>query len=214
MANFESEYLTWLNKHKSDATGERLRRLIKGHSYGEKLLLQQAWWPAVGNLDNLHPEYEFIDSEGNYYYMDFGYLRLPKSTCLEADSFGSHARDIDRDTFTRGLDRQNEILLSDWNIIRFSIDKLKEDPKSCQQKIEQMLNVWYGETNGQLQLTLYQREIVRLATYSVSITPTIVSLHLGKGERFARSKLHELVEKGILEIVSGDTRIRRYRLKR
>jgi hypothetical protein len=215
MAGFEAEYVKWLSMHKANASGERLRRLVKGHGFGEKLLLQQCLWPVLGSLDDLHPEYEFIDSEGNYYYMDYAYLRRPKPTCLEADGFSTHARDADRDTFSRGLDRQNEIVLSDWNILRFSIDKLKEDPKSCQRKVEKMLIEWYGETPGQLvTLSLYQREIVRLCTASATaITPAMVSACLGKSDRFVRDQLHLLMKMGVLEPSTGEQRIRSYRLR-
>lgn len=215
MADFETEYLIWLNKHKAAARGERLRRLDKRHGFGEKLLLKNGLWPVLGSLDDLHPEYEFIDSEGNYYYMDNAFVRFPMPTCLEADSFSAHARDADRDTFSRGLDRQNEIVLSNWHILRFSIDKLKEDPVACQRQVERMLMVWYGEARGHLStLSIYQREIVRLCmATSGPVTPVLVSLCLGKGERFARTTLHELVELGILEVVAGDQRKRSYRLR-
>jgi hypothetical protein len=181
MANFEEEYHIWLNKQKASATGERLRRLEKRHGFGEKLLLQECIWPVLGSFDYLHAEYEFIDSEGNYFYMDYAYTREPKPTTLEADSFSVHARDADRDSFSRGLNRQNEMMLSGWNILRFSIDKLKEDPKSCQRTLERMMIEWYRENRGQLStLTMYQREIVRLCTASAGpVTPAMVSEHLG-----------------------------------
>jgi hypothetical protein len=216
LKNFETEYRNWLNKHIAQSSGERLRRLKKRHGFGEKYLLEQAWWPIVGNLDNLYPEYEFIDSDGNYYYMDFGYIRSPKPTCLESDSFSSHARDADRETFSHGLNRQNEIVLADWNILRFSIDKLKEDPKPCQNQIRKMLEQWYGEDSANmLGLCLYKREIIRLATRSeIPITPAIASTCLGKSERFTREKLHQLVQAGILEEATGNKRIRSYRLKK
>lgn len=125
---FETEYNAWLAKHINESRGERLRRLKYRHGFGEKLLLQQAWWPVVESLEFLYPEYEMIDPGGKHYYLDFAYIRLPKPTCIESDSFGSHARDADRDSFSRGLDRQNEVGLANWHILRFSIDKLKENP--------------------------------------------------------------------------------------
>lgn len=215
MRSFESAYSDWMNMHLSKRRGERLRRLKDGHGFGEKLLLQQAWWPAVGNFELLHPEYEFIGSDGNYYFMDFGYERLPKPSGVEVDSFSVHARDVDRDTFSRGLVRQNEIVLSGWNMLRFSIDKLKEDPLHCQRTIVRMLEHWYGEDNrALLDLPLYQREIVRLAMRStVPVTPEMASLILGKGLKLTRSQLHELVERGWLENVGGDARIRSYSLR-
>ncbi|TVY03215.1 DNA-binding response regulator [Cohnella terricola] len=214
MNKFESEYRDWLNQHIAHSTGERLRRLKHRHGFGEKCLLEHAWWPVVGNLDDLHPEYEIIDANGNHYFLDFGYLRLPRPTCLESDDFGSHARDADRYNFSRGLDRQNEIGLAGWNILRFSIDKLKENPLGCQQHVRRMLESWYGEESSLMQgLSIYQREIVRLAARStVPFTVAMACDCLGKNAKFARKQLHSLVEKGILEALSGEQRITRYAL--
>jgi len=214
MSTFETAYRSWLNKHIAQSTGERLRRLKERHGFGEKLFLEIAWWPVMQSLDDLFPEYEFIDSDGNYYYLDIAYIRPPTPTCFEADSFSSHARDADRGTFSRGLHRQNEIVLTDWNILRFSIDKLKEDPLACQKHIRTMLDVWYGEDSFRVQqLTIYQREIVRLATRSsVPITIAMVCNCLGKSKTFVRVQISELVEKRFIEPASGDKRIRSYKL--
>lgn len=194
-----------------------MRRLVKKHGYGEKLLLQQAWWPAVGNLDHLVPEYEFIGFDGKHYYMDYAYLQLPKPTAIEADSYGSHARDIDREEFSRGLDRQNEFVLTDWHILRFSTDKLKENPTACQQTIKRMMVAWYGREDSIMAgLNIYQREILRIALRSpVPFTHEEIRLALGKRETFTRTQLHDLVVKEILEpAYDGERqRIHRYRLK-
>ncbi|MFD0673702.1 hypothetical protein [Cohnella sp. GCM10027633] len=207
----------WFEKHKSEAKGERLRRLVKKLGYGEKLLLQQAWWPAVGNLDHLVPEFEFIGFDGKHYFMDYAYLQLPKPTAMEADSYGSHARDIDREEFSRGLDRQNEIVLTNWNILRFSTDKLKENPTACQQTIKRMFVSWYGgEDEMMAGLNIYQREIVRIALRSpVPFAQEDIRLALGKGETFTRAQLQELIVNEILEpAYDGERqRIHRYRLK-
>ncbi len=136
---------------------------------------------------------------------------------MESDSFSSHARDADRGTFSRGLDRQNEIVFDDWHILRFSIDKLKEDPLACQKNIRRMLEYWYGEDNVSLKaLSIYQREIMRLATRSATpITVAMVCRCLEKKRTFVRNQLCELVEKGLLEPASGGAaRVRSYRLKK
>ncbi|WP_135551200.1 hypothetical protein [Paenibacillus cymbidii] len=144
MSIFEDTYRSWLQKHITTSRGERLRRLKERHGFGEKCLLQHGWWPVVGSLADLHPEYPFVTPNGNHISMDIAYLRAPKPTCLEADDFGSHARDADRGSFSRGLDRQNEIVLAGWNILRFSLDKLKGKPLECQNHIRRMLLEWYG----------------------------------------------------------------------
>lgn len=214
MSKFESAYEAWMENHRATAKGERLRRLIKGHGYGEKLLLQQGWWPVFGNFDHLVPEFEFVDDEGNFYYMDLGFVREPMPTCLESDSFGIHARDADRDSFARGLERQNAIVLADWHILRFSIDKLKEDPGYCQRILRKMMVNWYGEEDRRLVgLTVYEREIVRLTARSIRpITVADVCAWLEKSDRYSRNILYQLVGKGMLVPASGSARVRSYRL--
>jgi len=212
--HFESEYRAWQERHIGESRGERLRRIKERHGFGEKAFLEHTWWPVVGSLNDLHPEYEFIDARGKYCYLDYAYIRDPGPTCIECDGFGTHARDIDRYSFTRGLDRQNEIVLAGWNILRFSVDKLKEDPVDCQSFVRRMMEEWYGqERPGLLELPLYQREIVRLAARSANpVTVEMACDCLGKKEKFVRGEIRKLMEKRILEGVSGTKRICAYRL--
>jgi len=211
---FEEDYRSWLDRHIALSQGERRRRIRHRHGFGEKLFLEHVWWPAVGHLDDLHPEYEFVDAEGNYGYMDYGYIRLPRPACIEIDGFGSHARDVDRNSFSRNLDRQNEIVLGNWNILRFSIDKLKENPFACQKHIRRMLDQWYGEDKSSLlALPLYQREIIRLASRSAApITVAMACECLGKQKTFVYGQLDALVEKGWLVPATGSKRVRSYKL--
>lgn len=217
MLGFEKAYAAWLEHHRANASGERLRRLTKKHGYGEKLLLQQAWWPAVGSFEHLRPEYEFIDSEGKYYYFDFAYLAQPRPTALESDGFGTHARDLDRDQFSWNLDRQNEMVLAEWNVLRFSHDKLKTAPLACQQKIRRLFSVYYEAIGLQrISLNLYQRELIRyLRQTGASFSMQEACAVLGKGETFTRTQLRLLLELGVLESAIGGERerVHYYRLK-
>ncbi|SDO00372.1 hypothetical protein SAMN04487897_10740 [Paenibacillus sp. yr247] len=58
---FEKAHQAFLERHLHLRTGERKGRLLRGHNYAEKLLLQNVWWPLFGSLDQLHPEYEIYD---------------------------------------------------------------------------------------------------------------------------------------------------------
>lgn len=214
LSNFEKAYSIWMEKHKAAASGERLRRLVKRYGYGEKLMLEQACWPVWGTLDFLHPEYEFIGSDGEQYFIDTAYIRGPGPTALEADSYRFHARELDRDQFSRGLDRQNEIVLADWNILRFSIDKLKENPLACQNTIRRMLVCWYGDEESYMRgLNIYQRELVRAVIRSAEpISIEEACQLLGKKDRSTRSALRSLVDMNLFESASGNERIHRYQL--
>lgn len=214
MSNFEKAYTAWLEKHKAAASGERLRRLVKHHGFGEKILLEQALWPVLGTLEHLHPEYEFIGSDGSRYFIDTALIRRPRPTAIESDSFSSHARDIDRAQFSRGLDRQNEMVLADWNILRFSVDKLKDNPHACQNAIRRMLVCWYGDEESYMHnLNIYQRELVRAAIRSAApISIDGACQMLGKKDRFTRTILQSLVNMNLFEAASGTERVHIYQL--
>ncbi|TJY44486.1 DNA-binding response regulator [Cohnella pontilimi] len=212
---FEEQYSKWLESHMSRRTGESRRRLKEGHGYGEKLFLEQVWWPVVGNFDDLHPEYEFVDKDGSYYYLDFAYLRIPQPTAIEVDGFATHARDMDRWEFRKDRRRQNAIVLRNWNILRFSTDDLKDDLTYCRKTIAEMLGAWYGENaEDTSKLPLRKREILRLAVRVGNNDFGIADACacLGVGDRSARQLLHEMVDEGYLESASGTARIHRYRL--
>ncbi|NOU73658.1 hypothetical protein GC098_19910 [Paenibacillus sp. LMG 31458] len=67
---FEQAHQSFIENHHARRTGERKGRLLRGHNYAEKLLLQQVWWPLFGNFDNLHPEYEIYDWNRKSQYKD------------------------------------------------------------------------------------------------------------------------------------------------
>ncbi|MBW7454937.1 hypothetical protein ACFOLF_28745 [Paenibacillus sepulcri] len=54
-------YRSWMEKHLNSRSGERERRLAEGHGHAEKLFLEKVWYPAFGEFENLHPEYEVAD---------------------------------------------------------------------------------------------------------------------------------------------------------
>lgn len=42
--DFAQAHSEWLDKHIGSRKGERRGRLMRGHQYAEKLLLEQVWW--------------------------------------------------------------------------------------------------------------------------------------------------------------------------
>lgn len=216
MGNFETVYRNWMEMHLSKRKGERLRMLKERHGHGEKLFVETVWYPVVGNLDFLHPEYEVVDEDGNYYYIDHAYVRYPYPTAIEKDGFGTHARDADRYNFKRGLRRQNSIVLDDWNILRFSFDDVRDDPEYCRRTLRRMLERWYGDQEDEVErLPLYQREILRVVSKSATpVQPHEIAKALDVGIKMAYRLLHGLVEAGWLETASGTERVHTYRLKK
>lgn len=82
---FEVQYEAFLKEAKKNLTGEALRRFDEGHFYAEKLFLQKVWWPAIGDFEFLHPEYEVEDFKDGRRYLDFAYIRQPYRVAIEID---------------------------------------------------------------------------------------------------------------------------------
>lgn len=211
----EKAFQNWMNMHLSKRKGERLRMLKEQYSEARDLFLKHIWWEVVGHFDDLHPEYEVVDEGGKfYYYLDLAYVRAPKPTNLEFDGFTVHARHIDRRNFSKSRRRQNAIALGGWNILRFSVDDIRDDPAYCRQILRLMLERWYGEEREEWsQLTMPQREIMRLACRSAGpIRVVDVRNVTGLGDRHTRKLLHQLLERGLLEPSSGNERITSYQV--
>jgi hypothetical protein len=211
---FEAWYKDFMIRHERGCSKERLRRLREGHGHAERLFLEQVWWPAVGHLDDLHPEYEVWDFKDGVRFLDFAYLRGTHRVCIEIDGFGPHGRDLKRWQFSDRLTPQNHLVLDQWKVLRFSYDDINEKPRRCQQMIQQMLGRWFGVDVEPQQLTLKEREIMRLVIHSRGpVTPAAVCERLGIGNRHARDLLRRLVQAGLLSPVCGQLRVRSYGLK-
>jgi hypothetical protein len=68
--SLQLEHDKWINDHLKQRRGERLDALRRGHGYGNRLFVEQFWWPLVGHFHGLHPEYEVKDWRGRSYFVD------------------------------------------------------------------------------------------------------------------------------------------------
>jgi len=209
----EQEYERWLETHCRSRSGEGLRRLQEGHGHAEELFVKQVWFPAVGHLNGLIPEFEVIDFRDGVRYLDFAYLRPPYHICLEIDGYGPHSRDLSRWQFADQLTRQNHLVLDGWKVLRFSYDEVKEKPRRCQQLIQQMLGQWYRDGAAVASpLNLEELEIVRIgATQPAPFSVGEVCDWIGSEQQHARRLLKRLMTQGFVEAASGAERITRYR---
>jgi very-short-patch-repair endonuclease len=211
---FDEQHEQWLAGQRKTRKGEALRRLNEGHGRSEKLFAQEVWWPAIGNFDFLHAEYEVTNFRDGNYYLDHAYVRPTHLIDWEIDDFSSHAKNMDRRGFDYERDRQNNLVLDGWKVFRFPLDKIKERPRQCQQFVLQVMGSLYGGNTGDAPtLSLKQREIMRLALrLQRPFTPMEVCVQLGIGNRHARDQLHDLVRINLLEIAGGHERARSYRV--
>jgi len=120
--------------------------------------------------------------------LDFTFLLDGLVLCIEIDDFGTRARNVSRWPFDDPLDRQNDLVLDDWKILRFSVDRVKDNPRHCQLKILQALGKW-GNARPPLPVAdPIDLAIVNLLTVrGTSMSPIEISRALGwKNNTIAR----------------------------
>jgi hypothetical protein len=210
---FEEEYQAFLNAHLQARTGERLRRLQEGHKQAEMLFLKHVWWPIFYQFKYLHPEYEVDDFKDGKRYLNFAYIRPGIRICLEVDGYGPHLKNISRWQFSDNLERQNQLVIDRWTVIRFSFDQVKENPRRCQQVVQQVIGRWLGNELEQTSLSLLEKEVLRIVIRKgEDISPREVEKYLKLSDKTVKKVLSQLVEKKMLIPASGTKRIRSYRL--
>jgi very-short-patch-repair endonuclease len=210
---YEEEYQTFMNTHLLARTGERLRRLQEGHNQAERLFLKKVWWPLFHQFRYLHPEYEVDDFRDGKRYLDFAYIRPAIRICLEIDGYGPHLKNISRWQFSDSLERQNQLVIDGWTVIRFSYDQVNERPRRCQQIVQQVIGRWLGDELDQTSLSILEKEVLRLAIRKgEAISPSEVEKYLKLSDKPVKKVLSQLVDKKMLIPASGVRRISSYRL--
>lgn len=210
---FEEEYQTFMNIHLQARSGERLRRLQEGHKHAEMMFLKHVWWPSLHYFQYLCPEYEVNDFKDGTRYLDFAYIRPGIRICLEIDGFGPHLKNISRWQFSDSLERQNQLVIDGWTVIRFSYDQVKEKPRRCQQIVQQVIGRWLGDELHLTTLSFLEKEVLRLAIRKgEAISPIEVEKYLKLSDKTVKKILSQLVDKKMLIPASGIVRIRSYQL--
>ena len=93
----------------------------------ERLFVDEFLYPLLGaNLLRVSPQHPFLDSTGRSRKIDFAYVDGRTRLALEVNGETYHAEGvIANDMFDDNLFRQNEILSSGFNLIRFSYSQLQ-----------------------------------------------------------------------------------------
>ncbi|RXT05205.1 DNA-binding response regulator [Ammoniphilus sp. CFH 90114] len=211
--SFEEEYQSFLDQHEKAREGERLRRLKEGHGKAELSFLQNVWWPLFHHFDYLHPEYEVDDFKDGKRYLDYAYIRPGVKICFEVDGYGPHLKNISRWQFADQLERQNQLIIDEWTVIRFSYDQILEQPRRCQQTTQQIIGKSLGADPHHKTLTFIEKEVIRFViNKGTAVTPAEVEKLLKLSDKTARKILSQMVQKKILYPATGRQRIRSYRL--
>lgn len=213
MSEFEQCYSEFLERHTQHRSGERRGRLIRGHGFAEKLLLQNVWWPLFGTFRNLHPEYEIYDWNRKSQFLDFAYLPEYGRFGLECDGFQSHIKDMDREKHSYAVNRENFLNGMGWRMFHFTFDDVQRRPEICRMLLQLALAPHLIRSGSQHQINLKDREVLQLAwALGRKIRPKDVRDHLQINFRTARTRLQSLVEKRLLKPIINGKDIRFYEL--
>lgn len=197
--DFEQEHQLLMERHLSVRSGERRGRLLRGHQYAEKLLLQNVWWPLFGNLDHLHPEYEVYDWNRKSQFLDFAFLPPYGRFGLECDGFQSHIKDMDRERFSYSLNRESFLTGMGWRIIHFSFDDVQKRPEICQMLLQMVIGPSQIRKVSPNPASPLEREVIRLAwNMGKPIRTKDIVNQYEVNFRTARNWLQDMVQKGML----------------
>jgi predicted HTH transcriptional regulator len=141
------------------------------------------------------------------------YRQEPVSGCGAWNGYGPHLKNISRWQFSDSLERQNQLVIDRWTVIRFSFDQVKENPRRCQQVVQQVIGRWLGDELDETSLSFLEKEVLRLVIRKgEDISPTEVGKYLKLSDKTVRKVISQLVEKKMLIPASGTKRIRSYRV--
>ncbi|TLS38908.1 transcriptional regulator [Pseudalkalibacillus caeni] len=214
MIKFEQAYEEWLQANiLEEKNPRRLEFLEKGLGHGTVEFLRAVWYPTVGNLDHLYPEWEVRDFHDGYRYLDLAYKPKDSKGCIEIQGFGPHARDLDVRRFKDLCWRHSLLALDGWTILPIAYLSIKDEPKRCQQLILAFIGKFLSD-EVQLQLSWVEAEIVRFARrLPRPFTPHEIAKHLKVSDRHTRRILHKMLDRQVLCIANGKARARTYKLR-
>jgi hypothetical protein len=213
MSQFEVAYEKWLHTQIEEEQNPRRREMLrKGLGHGTIQFLRTIWYPAIGNLEHLMPEYEVRDLSNDYRYLDLAYKPGGAMGCIEIHGYRSHARDVEAWRFKDLCMKQALLSLEGWLFLPIAYLSIKEDPALCKQLTLAFVGKFLSY-DAALELNWEESEAVRYARRLVRpFVPRELSEHLRVTERHARSILHSLLDKKMLIVASVNKRYRTFQL--
>jgi hypothetical protein len=214
MLKFEEKFDEWLQENISIEKNHRRREILKkGLGHGTIEFLRLVWFPVVGNLDHLYPEWEVRDFNNGYRYLDLAYMPGEAKGGIEIQGYGPHARDLDVRRFKDLCWRHSLLALDGWTFLPVAYLSIKDEPKRCQQLILSFIGKFIS-TDVPSQLSCLEAEAVRYARRLLRpVAPIEFANHLRISDRHTRRILQKLVDLQILAVASGIERARTYRLR-
>lgn len=210
---FKKIYDDWLSKQMADESNPRRRELLKrGLSHGTVSFLSSIWFPTIGNLNDLYPEYEVRDLNNRYRYLDLAYMPGGSKGCIEIHDYRSHARDVDTGRFKDLCMKQAMLVLDDWAFLPIAYLSIKEDPSICKKLVLSFVGK-FSSMPVPSSLDWIEAETIRYARRILrSFTSRELALHLQRSETHSRRILQKLTDKNILTVVDEKQRYRKWQL--
>lgn len=214
MPRFQQLYEEWLQENINKEENPRRRELLnKGLGHGTVEFLRSVWFPAVGHLNHLYPEWEVRDFNNGYRYLDLAYMPAGAKGGIEIQGYGPHARDLDVRRFKDLCWRHCLLALDGWTFLPIAYLSIIDEPKQCQQLVLSFIGRFIS-SDASSSLSWLEAETVRFARRLLRpITPLELANHLRVSDRTVRRILHKLVQLQILDIASGHHRARTYKLR-
>ncbi|WEK53557.1 MAG: transcriptional regulator [Candidatus Cohnella colombiensis] len=211
--SFDDVYENWLKAIIAEEKNPRRCELLrKGLSHGTVTFLRKIWFPVIGNLKDLHPEYEVRDLDNKYRYLDLAYMPGGAKGCIEIQDYGSHARDIETNRFKDLCMKQALLSLDGWLFFPIAYLSIRDDPSVCKKLVLAFVGKFLSITVNS-ELTWAEAETLRFARRQMRpFEPRELSAHLLLSENRTRVVLRSLIAKNLLIVSSGKQRYRSYRL--
>ncbi|AZS14709.1 transcriptional regulator [Paenibacillus lutimineralis] len=213
MSLFIQTYEEWLHRNIVEEDNPRRRELLeKGLTHSTYEFLRLCWYPSIGNLDNLHPEWEVRDMKNAVRYLDLAYMPGGAKGCIEIQDYRSHARDIGVTRFKDLCMKHSMLALDDWTILPIAYLSIVEEPKVCRQLILAFIGKFIS-TSLSSDLDWAEAETLRFARrFMHSFSAVEIADHLRLSDRHTRRVLHGLVERNLLMVTNRKQRYRTYQL--
>lgn len=214
MPRFQQLYEEWIQENMNKEENPRRREILnKGLGHGTVEFLRSVWFPAVGHLNHLYPEWEVRDFNNGYRYLDLAYMPAGAKGGIEIQGYGPHARDLDVRRFKDLCWRHCLLALDGRTFLPIAYLSIIDEPKQCQQLVLSFIGRFIS-SDVSSSLSCLEAETVRFARRLLRpITPFELANHLRVSDRTVRRILHKLVQLQILDIASGHHRARTYQLR-
>jgi hypothetical protein len=214
LGGFDAVFDQWLKKQIEEEINPRRRELLqKGLGHATVELLRTIWYPVIGNLDHLYPEWEIRDFSNRYRYLDLAYLPGGAKGCIEIHGYRSHARDIETWRFKDLCMKQALLTLDDWYFLPIAYLSITEDPEVCKQLVLSFVGKFLSMPAANAELDWAEEETLRFARRLLRpFTSEELAAHLKRSDRQAKRILDKLVSRNKMFVLDGKRRYRYYQL--